>query len=147
MRPGSQAAQDESSASDGGTNSAAHDAGKESEFKNVLGSLEGVAAAGEASNKVAGSDSLERISRGDGERSNNGAGRGEVDEECSSENSGPDAVTEDKESGKCDASAGPHGRGAGVEKRKPEGQLSGDEVHCEQPCEKDQMFRIGLAGH
>jgi hypothetical protein len=87
-----QASQNKSCAADGSADCSADHTGEKDEFENILRVFKSFSACGKTSDKVRADEGFKRIASGDTERSEDSSGGCEIDQEGSSEDSGPDAV-------------------------------------------------------
>ena len=142
-----QSTEDKHSAANRGADRRADYAGEESEPENVLRSLKCLATFGEARNEVTAGDRFKSVAGGDAKRGEGGARSGEVDEEGSGKNSGPNAIAEEQESGKGDTGTWPDGRSTGIQKSELQTELSCNKIHRNEPQEEDWTSRLEFAIH
>src|SRR4029078_4389588 len=70
-----------------------------------------------------------RVPRRNGDRSNNIARRGEIDQKGTDKNSGPNPITEEQQSGDCNSCGRPDRRGADMQKRELQTELADDKIN------------------
>src|SRR5215472_4100586 len=107
LLPLRKASQSKASNAKGGGDRGTQNPGIESEPQNVPRFLKGVAAVGKTGHKIRSQQRLQRVPQGDPQRRKRCAGSGEVNEKCSHENRGPEALPENEQRGNSYARGGP----------------------------------------